>query len=126
MDKRDGSGDVDFVVCVKSGNNIISIVFIIMQLRIYNQSYIIIYILNVYASNYANTGTICTTRDVPPCSKPAYENKERCEHFKPPADDDFKMMFPTAYAEVCEEASGELCLYTDVEYKTCDEAKTSQ
>ena len=36
------------------------------------------------------------------------------------------MMFPEAYAKVCEEESGELCLYTDVEYKACDEAKTSQ
>ena len=68
-----------------------------------------------------NAGTICTTRDVSACS----DNRKECEDFKPPADEDFKMMFPDAFAEVCEEASGELCLYTDVVYKTCDEAKTS-
>ena len=68
------------------------------------------------------SGTICTTRDVSACSDAAKD----CESFKPPADEDFATMFPDAYAKVCEEASGELCLYTDVEYDTCEEAKTSQ
>ena len=58
VDKRDGSEDVDFVVCVKSG---IYKHCTYNQLRIvarYHQSYIIytmhavqIYILNLYASN---------------------------------------------------------------------------
>ena len=35
-------------------------------------------------------------------------------------------MFPKAYANVCEEPTGELCLYTDIKYDTCAEAKTSR
>ena len=70
----------------------------------------------------ANAGTVCTNRDVPSCSNIA----QVCKTFEPPADEDFKMMFPDAYAKVCEEpTNGELCLYTDVEYETCVEAKTS-
>ena len=69
-----------------------------------------------------NTGRVCTTRDVAACSSVA----QQCETFKPPTDKMFNKMFPKAYANVCQEPStGELCLYTDIEYNTCDEAKIS-
>jgi hypothetical protein len=68
------------------------------------------------------TGRVCTTRDVTPCSSIA----QKCEGFKSPGTAElFKKMFPKAYANVCEEQTGELCLYTDIEYNTCGEANTS-
>ena len=122
MEKRDGSEDVAFVVCVKSGSYIyIYTVLTISYVDTINPIYIV-QIYNSYASNYANTGTVCTSQSVAACSDDAKD----CESFKPPADEDFAMMFPEAYAKVCEEESGELCLYTDVEYDMCEEAKTSQ
>ena len=68
-----------------------------------------------------HTGKVCTSRDVSACSSFA----KSCESFKPPADKDFAKMFPKAYAQVCVELSGDQCLYTDIEYNTCDEAKIS-
>ena len=66
---------------------------------------------------------VCTTRDVDPCSTVAQD----CETFKSPDDEAFKAMFPDAYAKVCAEpANGDLCLYTDVVYKTCGEAEMSE
>ena len=68
-------------------------------------------------------GKVCTTRDVSACSSVAKE----CESFKPPYDKQFEAMFPKAYGQVCvEPISGEQCMYTDVVYETCDEAKISE
>ena len=70
-----------------------------------------------------NAGDVCTSKDVAPCSSVA----QGCKSFDPPADKDFENMFPKAYAQVClEPSSGDLCLYTDIIYKTCNEAKTSE
>ena len=68
-------------------------------------------------------GKVCTSRDVEPCSSIA----NNCESFKSPADKAFAEMFPKAYAKVCvEPTSGEQCLYTDITYETCPEARISE
>ena len=80
----------------------------------------VIYWINIHIIIY--TGKVCTSRDVSACSSFA----QSCESFKPPADKDFAKMFPKAYAQVCvEPTSGDQCLYTDVKYDTCDEARIS-
>ena len=71
----------------------------------------------------AISGGVCTSREVAACSSIA----QKCENFKDPTTAElFKKMFPKAYANVCEEPTGELCLYTDIKYDTCGEAKTSR
>ena len=72
---------------------------------------------------FGKVGMVCTTRDVSSCSSMA----RNCETFKSPGIDKmFHQMFPKAYANVCQEPlTGDLCLYTDIKYDTCEEAKTS-
>ena len=81
------------------------------------------WVLVYYITSYIfNLGVVCTDKDVSACSKEAKE----CKSFESPDKEMFAQMFPDAYAEVCVESTGEQCLYTDVEYETCDHAKMSE
>ena len=43
-----------------------------------------------------------------------------CEGFQSTADEElFLQLFPAAYAQVCKESDGELCLSTNIAYTTC-------
>ena len=47
-----------------------------------------------------------------------------CEGFQSTADEElFLQLFPAAYAQVCEESDGELCLHTNIAYTTCAAAE---
>ena len=69
-------------------------------------------------------GFICTTSFVPTCS----DQRVDCSGFQPSSlDSEFRDLYPNAYAKVCEEPSTKKnCLYTDVTYKTCGEAKGTE
>lgn len=81
--KRDGSNEVDFILCVKNGD-------------------------------------ICTSKFVKTCS----DSRINCDGFTPESvNREFHKLYRGAYAKVCEEPIGENCLYTDVKYEICGQAK---
>ena len=80
---------------------------------------------NLYVlTNYMHfTGEICTSRNVPACSASATDCKPIGKDNE--AIQAFVKEHPEVYAEECKESSEE-CLYTDVTYETCPQARTSE
>lgn len=68
-------------------------------------------------------GDLCTTRQVDTCSS----EKTACVGLKPDeVDRRFHELYKGAYAQVCEESDGKLCMYTDIVYEPCGEDKGTE
>ena len=63
-------------------------------------------------------GRVCSSKDVPACSKSA----ANCNSFSGKTKNLVDNNFPDVFGKVCEEPSGEQCVRTNVDYTTCKDS----